>query len=983
MNFLKKIVPLILVFLLLPINIFAYDMTADYNAQTNNFVLEGRASEGDALRDMSVLLSHKKTGEIGHIGMTKVLEDGSYTYKFHFDGNINEYDLKVRMDGKDLTGSIINEISTFTDSVIMDCNLVNSNGGTSFVDSKSFNELKTVLTNKFENSVNISVILAFYNDKNVLLNCESVYDGAIDYFDFNKEIKLNNIEPPTDAALFKVFCFKGLDTLKPLSGSVVANKSGFDALYVSPNGSGDGKSYDSPTTFVGAKNIIRELKQNNKLPYGGLTVYLLGGNYFVEDTIRFTASDSGTKECPITYKAYEGEKPVFTNGKYIPYSEFNQIASTDVMYEIFPEGKRDTILSVSLKDLGITDYGQMLPVGDSITEGVSELRSELFVDDIVCEYARWPNKDNEVIENGYVYSEGVLTNVDTEENPDSTEKPVLVVSEDTINRISSWESIDSILCEGWYGWPYFANGLLLEGFNKDDNSITLSDGIRGGFIDWSASAEINEKRNRFYFMNVPDELDIPGEFYIDRENGVLYLLPPDEMTEDSCIGLTYNHDTMMTFHDGADYINLEGLSFELARKTFLSIDDSKNIAIKDCTFKNASWEAIIVGVRYLDKDKDGETDPFYGELDDETFEVTTKNITIDGCTFKNLGKGGIIAQGGSLRTLQRANYTIKNCLFDSCDRILKNNGTAIDIRGCGAVITNCLIKNQICTGIFVGGGDIDVSYNELENVVYDSSDLGAIYTCYMAFGVDIHNNYIHDIRYNINNDLEYTGKFGKNYKEFTFKQAVYIDGYSLGGSVRNNIIEDVPIGCHMRSMGLIFENNVFIDVPCVLYTTQNVKAQERYQADENGVIPPIFTDGTTDGLKVIRDNGNVSNLWYNRYPKVKEITDKLTERYNQDPATFCYPIIDYSENLVFYDKLAEYYETDIYDEDEANRLKNSMFGYSEFITGGNTATNIIFSLDKSIFADYDNKDYSVLGNAEILNKAPDLIKIAPKKMGLK
>ena len=983
MKIFKKVLPLILIFLLLPINIFAYDMTADYNTQTNNFILEGRASEGDALRDISVLLLHKETGEIGHIGMTKVTDDGSYIYKFNFDGNINDYELKVRMDGKDLTGSIINEISTFTDSVIMDCNLVNSNGGTSFVDSIAFSELKTILTNKFENSVNVNVILAFYNAKNMLLKCESVYDEIIDYFDFNKEIKVNNIVPPTDATLFKVFCFKGLDTMKPLSGAVVGNNNSYDALYVSPYGSGDGKSYDSPTTFIGAKEIIRELKQNNKLPYGGLTVYLLGGNYFVEDTISFTDLDSGTKECPITYKAYKGENPVFTNGKYIPYSAFNPITSTDAMFETFPEDVRENILSVSLKDLGILDYGEILPLGDSITEGVAELRAELFVDDIVCEYARWPNKDNEVIENGYVYSEDVLTNVDTEENPTNTEKPVLVVSEDTMNRIASWKSKNSILCEGWYGWSYFANGLLLEGFSNEEKSITLSDGIRGGFIDWSTSDELNKKRNRFYFMNVPDELDIPGEFYIDRENGVLYLLPPDKMTENSSIGLTYNHHTMMTFFDGADYINLEGLSFELARKTVMSIDDSKNITIKDCAFKNASWEAIIVGMRYLDKDKDGEYDAFYGELDDETFEVTTKNITIDGCTFKNLGKGGVIAQGGSLRTLERANYTIKNCLFDSCDRILKNNGIAIYLRGCGAVITNCLIKNQICSGIFVGGGDIDVSYNEFENIVYDSSDLGAIYTCYMAFGVDIHNNYIHDIRYNIDNNREYTGKFGKNGKVFTFKQAVYIDGYSLGGSVRNNIIEDVPIGCHMRSMGLVLENNVFIDVPCVLYTTQNVKAQERYRADENGVVPPIFTDGTTDGLKVIRDNENISNLWYSRYPKVKEITDKLIERYNYDSATFCYPIIDYSKNLVFYDKLSDYYKNDIYDEDKANRLKNSMFGYSEFTTGGNTAINILFSLDKNIFADYDNKDYSVLGNAEVLNKAPDLIKIAPKKMGLK
>ena len=34
---------------------------------------------------------------------------------------------------------------------------------------------------------------------------------------------------------------------------------------------------------------------------------------------------------------------------------------------------------------------------------------------------------------------------------------------------------------------------------------------------------------RFYFLNVLEELDSPGEYYIDRVNGLLYFWPPSDI----------------------------------------------------------------------------------------------------------------------------------------------------------------------------------------------------------------------------------------------------------------------------------------------------------------------------------------------------------------------------------------------------------------------------------------------------------------------
>lgn len=46
-----------------------------------------------------------------------------------------------------------------------------------------------------------------------------------------------------------------------------------------------------------------------------ITVNIRGGECALDSTVVFSAEDSGTKSCPITYQAYPGEKPVFTGGK--------------------------------------------------------------------------------------------------------------------------------------------------------------------------------------------------------------------------------------------------------------------------------------------------------------------------------------------------------------------------------------------------------------------------------------------------------------------------------------------------------------------------------------------------------------------------------------------------------------------------------------------------------------------------------------------
>ena len=69
--------------------------------------------------------------------------------------------------------------------------------------------------------------------------------------------------------------------------------------YASPNGSGDGSSYSTPTTF--AQGVA-------KLSQPGDTLYLLGGTYYFSD--KFSINRQGSKSKYIVISGYPGEKAI-------------------------------------------------------------------------------------------------------------------------------------------------------------------------------------------------------------------------------------------------------------------------------------------------------------------------------------------------------------------------------------------------------------------------------------------------------------------------------------------------------------------------------------------------------------------------------------------------------------------------------------------------------------------------------------------------
>jgi hypothetical protein len=89
-------------------------------------------------------------------------------------------------------------------------------------------------------------------------------------------------------------------------------------LFVAPGGRDDnpGTAEKPLATLAGARAAVRRLKADGGLK-AGATVMVRAGTYRLSEPVLLDPEDSGTKEHPIVYAAYPGEKPILSGGRAI------------------------------------------------------------------------------------------------------------------------------------------------------------------------------------------------------------------------------------------------------------------------------------------------------------------------------------------------------------------------------------------------------------------------------------------------------------------------------------------------------------------------------------------------------------------------------------------------------------------------------------------------------------------------------------------
>lgn len=619
--------------------------------------------------------------------------------------------------------------------------------------------------------------------------------------------------------------------------------SGKEYIYVSPTGSdnGDGTEENPFATINAARDKIRALKAAGVSPAEGFVVYLRGGNYQLKEGITFTAEDSGTEKAPIVYRSYPGEKATLVGGASLPANKFVPIPDEATKSRIVEAAARDKVLQINLKELGFTEFG------DYFLRGAYSYRTplksnrpqfnppELIVDDALLTVARYPNdgtmKIQRVIRQGYA---------DEAKDHEEYTEPFIITPGD--KRIDYWLNAKNAIAHGFWRYDWADQSVFIANIDTVANSIEGHQGSLYGVVEGQG----------FYVYNLLEEIDAPGEYYLDNDSAMLYMYPPKNFSAKSEVTLSILEADAITV-DGASYIDFKGIDISTMRAGAVVINSGDHIRIMDSEIKFTADFAIEIknNTQYC-----GVVDSYIHDVD-----------------------GGVQLYSGIIKNLTPGYSYVENCEFENYSRLTKTYRGGINMDG----VENRASYNEIHDGphcgMMIGGFDSIIEYNEVYEVMKESDDMGALYTgqTFLVRGQQIRYNYIHD--------LYSTSSQGAG------SRAIYLDGSQCGVTAMGNIIENVQNEAFMINGGHdnTFYNNIVINSECGVFLNFNSdfvhdydKAYKRYAGtvynsphwDDPSTEPwkdPLFTERYPEMIpsldeKVISipvNNKSINNVYIN------------------------------------------------------------------------------------------------------------------------
>lgn len=616
-------------------------------------------------------------------------------------------------------------------------------------------------------------------------------------------------------------------------------------LYVAPNGndSNDGSINAPFATFEKAQMTIRQMKKDGKIARDGAVVYFREGKYSILKGIEFTSEDSGKENAPITYRAYPGENVKFIGGVEFDYSKFQKVTDEEILNRIVDKTASEKIVYINLKNEGITEIPEPVLLGSySYSEPMDRLygpkpsagTSELIVNGKAQTLSRYPNGNaniivQEVVEHGATPVNWLESKKGSDvyvEEKDQKFTPFIVRFGD--ERIKNWTKAESLIMWGKFYADWADQSVYISKVNPDNLTVI------GGpsFYGW-----LEDGNRPVYFYNLLEEIDIPGEYYIDKKTGNLYYYPLEEKIEN--VMLTTLEDHMFNLID-CDYVGIKDIEMTGMRKQAFQYDTKSDyLELEDLEISYTGDRAIV---------------------------GNGNNARISNCYFHDCN-GGISINGGDVNTLTPGNSVVENCNFENNDRLLKTYNPSLRGGGVGTILRFNKMSGSDHMIAAMNGNDGTFAFNEISDACLTANDMGAFYTgrSLSQRGNKMYYNYFHDIGNTTATENDSRVGIGTH--------AVFHDDYLSWWHMSGNIFENCVGGAVIQFAGSYNAafNNIFINCPEMsVYTA----ASYTYGSSESDTFKALF--------QTLERVPWQSEVWQTKYPELKEILGEDGQIQNSD-----------------------------------------------------------------------------------------------------
>lgn len=473
-----------------------------------------------------------------------------------------------------------------------------------------------------------------------------------------------------------------------------------NVFYVSVHGNdANPGTEDRPfATPARAQRAVRQVSRKSPIH-----VWLQEGAYYLDSPLTFEPQDSGTLEAPITWAAAPGAIVTLSGGQRITgrwLSHANGVMKMQVplgldFTQLFVNGKRQIrarFPSYDSSDPGRSGY--LTAIGEP-----SKAAKDSHAD---------PNDDmtfSGEASRGVLYDPATFT-ARQWAHPEDAQIHIF--------QQAYWGNLQ---------WE-------IKGIDRNANTIWFGEGGQQIGAKWDRNPARVGKGSRFFIDNVFEELDAPGEWFLNRLTGTLYFHPEPGTDLHAALIEVPRHEYVIRFAGSQQApvtnISIRGVRFAHTAATYMARYDVPSLS---------DWSIHRGGTVFAEGTHACSIqDCWFDAIGGNGVFVNNHNraFTVSGCTFTETGDSAICFVGDLEQTngTQRAfpyECRAANNLIHDCGFFGKQIAGIYISRAKRITVSHNLIYNMpraaICIGDSTWGGHV-IECNETHDTVLETSDHG-------------------------------------------------------------------------------------------------------------------------------------------------------------------------------------------------------------------------------------------------------------------
>ena len=607
--------------------------------------------------------------------------------------------------------------------------------------------------------------------------------------------------------------------------SLLASSAAPPGIFVSPAGNDSAQgTFDQP---------LLTLPAAAQRSAGG-TVWLRGnaGPFRVHNTtsaLQLTASHNGT-----AFTCYDPECVVSGSVGLLALQQWTK--SVD---KRLPDAAIGHVLELDLSSVvpeALDRLGTVSNTGDHAT---------LRLGDKPLQLARWPNLDpaHELTphwaRNAMKSAPPIQCKV-----PSTGYESCIVVDGDVAMRAKRWADAAArgeLALSGF--WRYFWRDDVVPAVTVKPYNVNGTEAMLLSRSDGHAIGTYGAPPNASYFfaLNVLEELDVPGEYFIDRAEGKVFLFAPIGSRDEAKPELALLSTPLVSV-TGARSITLSGITFEGTRATAATISGGEGVTFDNCSFQHLGHSALTI--------------------------TGGKAHALRRSSIRYLGLRGVELSGGDRTTLTAARHLVVDSTITDYGRWRSTYEPAVHIDGVGHRVERNEMAYAWHQAVGFSGNDHIISANHIHHVVLETYDSAAIYggRDFTARGIVVSSNLFRAIgRPNSPCQAAFTS---------CHRHAVYADDHLSGVEVWGNVFdgsEAPPAGDFDGLIGFFANGGRDHNVSNNLFLANTVPAVITGHAPSDGSDCGSVTSTLWQRLAAMPYR---SEPWRSRYPKLFSILDE-------------------------------------------------------------------------------------------------------------